>query len=185
MNKNICNSHFNFKNALIVFSIFSVVGIIIDIKYRYLFWFNSSFILFLIIIASPILIVVAFGFEGFTKKRFDVSKFSILIPVACVVSIIGGNYVSEIQAGLSKKTAEPIINAVERYKTNYGQYPANLTDLIPEYIDDIPDSKMGWCDVPYKYEKSAMLSYSIYFPSDEEELWKYESGFKSWLKVQD
>jgi hypothetical protein len=35
-----------------------------------------------------------------------------------------------------------VINAIETYRTDYGHYPANLEDLVPSYLPEIPGKYM-------------------------------------------
>jgi hypothetical protein len=44
------------------------------------------------------------------------------------------------RAGLERimANAEPVIEAIERYRTDTGEYPKSLTDLIPKYLAALP-----------------------------------------------
>ena len=37
------------------------------------------------------------------------------------------------------RQAEPIVQAIKQFKTNRGQYPSSLDELVPEYVNSIAD----------------------------------------------
>jgi hypothetical protein len=46
-----------------------------------------------------------------------------------------------------------LINAIEEYRLQNGKYPDLLTDLVPNYISNIPGT--GMCGYPtFEYEKA-------------------------------
>lgn len=59
--------------------------------------------------------------------------------------------------GHSAEIATPIIEAIEKYKLENGQFPNNLKDLSPGFIPNIPHT--GMCAYPgYEYRKSKEIS---------------------------
>jgi len=179
---------FSFKKAIIVYLIFTVVAVMIDLKYRYVFWFSSTYILLFMSIFSLIPVLIILSIELLKTNRINVSKFSVMIPLICISGFLGGRYVSEFQAELSKESAKPIISALEKCRLAHNIYPSNLNELVPEYLERIPDSEMGWFDIPYSYKLSAPLNYEIKFPSFSEEAWVYygnSSNSNNWRNVPD
>ena len=48
----------------------------------------------------------------------------------------------------------PLINAIEKYKIDKGNYPANLQDLVPEYLPKLPATRMkNYSNYEYNVEK--------------------------------
>ena len=48
----------------------------------------------------------------------------------------------------------PLVEAVERYHNDRGEYPETLENLVPEYLHGIPETNMGNYKV-YRYERVA------------------------------
>jgi hypothetical protein len=67
-----------------------------------------------------------------------------------------------------QERASVLIKALEQYKEDFGKYPSNLTQLIPEYLSSIP--RPAW---RYEYDYTA---YRIGSPSNPLE--NYEIVFR-------
>jgi len=93
---------FTLKKAEVVLITCLVITIMYDLKYRYIFWFNSSWYLFLLFIFSPIIIILSVSIDLFLSKRINLSKYTLVIPVTIILGCIGGNYISKYKAELSK-----------------------------------------------------------------------------------
>ncbi len=92
------------------------------------------------------------------KKKTDY-KFNpapvyiVLIPV---IALLTSEFALEKVAALTREKAivktEPLIAAIEKYKTENGEYPENLESLKGKYLQEIPKLNiMGMRD--YQYEK--------------------------------
>lgn len=139
---------------------------------------NSGFLLLILFFISSVLTLLLFFIELIIAKKNGIAKYALIIPLACVIGFAGGIAVSKIQINLSKKTAEPIIAALEEYKENTGSYPESLKELTPLYIDRIPTSQMAWFDEPYYYKKEGN-NYELSFRSGNEESCFY-TGNGNW-----
>ena len=81
--------------------------------------------------------------------------------VACSNNIrIKPNQLAEILVALNK--GDLIKIGIENYKNNYGQYPEDLSQLVPEFLADVPATGIdnGWYGYFY-FEKAQ--SYVLYF----------------------
>ncbi len=174
--------NFTYKVAFYIFLIGGVIALLIEVKYRYIFWFNSTFIMFLIIMFSLVLFSIFSVMELLIRKKIDISKYFLLITLICIVGIAGGTLISNLQAEFSKGKAEKIINALELYKQDNAKYPKDLLMLTPKYLEYIPCSNMGWFDISYKYESAAELTFSIQFPAADEMVWRYNK-VTGWRRV--
>lgn len=65
----------------------------------------------------------------------------------------------------AKAHVEHLVSAVNAYKESRGEYPARLTDLVPETIEALPQKKQIW-----------VISYSIYYGKADDG--KHYIGFK-------
>ncbi len=92
------------------------------------------------------------------KKKTDY-KFNpaplylVLIPV---IALLSSKFAVENVAAFTREKAivktEPLISAIEKYKTENGEYPENLESLIGKYIQEIPKLNIMGTRA-YQYEK--------------------------------
>jgi hypothetical protein len=65
------------------------------------------------------------------------------------------------------QTAPPILDALEAYRVEQGEYPEVLEDLVPGHLSEIPRPRMGW--IAHDDERFTYLnfgdSYTLEFPS--------------------
>jgi hypothetical protein len=60
--------------------------------------------------------------------------------IAAILSIVAFNLNNDV----ARQRLTAIAAACEQYKEKYGEYPAELPKLIPEFIDKIPTPKIGF-----------------------------------------
>jgi hypothetical protein len=78
-------------------------------------------------------------------KKFVGVIFVLLIPLTLLISFfIGSENSPDARARRNGKTL--VAGALQRYYTNHHTYPASLSDLQPDYLDDLhePSSLWGW-----------------------------------------
>ncbi len=97
----------------------------------------------------------------------------ILITIWLVVSVSknptfkkvfsGAKLVAECQLHLANPSGtQDIYDALERYKTRYGQYPAKLADLYPTFLED-----KAILHCPADTRPKDVVSYDYYPPTDK------------------
>ncbi|MBK8553367.1 MAG: hypothetical protein IPL53_20810 [Ignavibacteria bacterium] len=116
-------------------------------------------------------------FEFYLHRNFRISKYIGILSLICFSSIISSRYISDYQVDLSKEKAKAIVDALEKYKSVNNQYPEKFSELIPEYVETIPNSCMGWFDEPFSYFKGQVSgSLNITFPSYGGGIYLYSSS---------
>lgn len=155
----------NVKNKLIFFVIALVVLNIINLKFCFSFFVNSVTILLLLFIIFGIIFFTFGTIELFIFKELKTSKYIGMMALCFIFTIVTGYMISEYRTHLSKEKATVIINALHNYEQAHNEYPEDLSDLIPEFLESIPSSSMGWFDEPFEYYKRKDGSFDIYFPS--------------------
>jgi hypothetical protein len=68
------------------------------------------------------------------QRRSQHLRIAAVYAVLFMVTIV---LISE-SAKLARRRAAPVISAVNRYRSEHGQYPMNLNELIPGYLPSIP-----------------------------------------------
>ena len=109
------------------------------------------------------------------KKKTDY-KFNpaplyiVLIPV---IALFTSKFAVESIAALTREKTivktQPLIAAIEKYKTENGEYPENLESLTGKYIQEIPKPNLMGMR-PYQYEKR-ISSFQLSF----ERLWHWNA----------
>lgn len=77
------------------------------------------------------------------RKRWVACLCSAFVLLACIAAFYTGGLIQHNQVEQSKKVAEPVIAALEVYKTEHGRYPDQLQALVPGYLDAIPTLRLG------------------------------------------
>ncbi|MBI5189882.1 MAG: hypothetical protein HZA22_04350 [Nitrospirae bacterium] len=102
-----------------------------------------------IIVPVGLYVAVKFLILSFTGLRAVITRqgvppewrrwASLGMYVLLIVLVIKANGINFKDA---KPGAELLINACEEYRQEQGKYPAELTDLVPKYVDKIPSPKL-------------------------------------------
>ena len=116
-------------------------------------------------IAVGILISISAAVLNASKKHYPRAILSVCVPILIWVvcfPLLRTPTPDTDSAMLSaiNRVAErgaPIVEAIENYESDLGKYPADLDDLVPDYIDQIPSPGIAVCD-EYHYERVGMES---------------------------
>ncbi|MBK8550765.1 MAG: hypothetical protein IPL53_06775 [Ignavibacteria bacterium] len=100
-----------------------------------------------------------------THCKFSISSYIRTLSLACIITVFSGSGITKYQADLSKEKATVIIKALHDYEHSNNKFPEDLSELIPEFLESIPNSSMGWFDEPFKYFKRNDGSFDLTFPS--------------------
>jgi len=91
------------------------------------------------------------------------------------------------QTGAPFEKGNIIIAALTKYKSEEGKYPENLQELVPKYLNPVPDPDWGTNEWFYVYEKkyaafylevqyskSTYASHHYYSAATSKENWSYD-----------
>lgn len=93
-----------------------------------------------------------------------------------MILISGCGPMSLADQEINELAMQPVINALELYKHDQGIYPAQLKDLVPDYLKSIPDLTTG--DEPSYYILNN--NYAIYFVVSDNQACGYDPRFQQW-----
>ncbi len=155
----------NVKASIRFFIISFIVLNISNLKYCFSFFENSVTILLMFFVIFGVSFFLFAIFEVYFKGNLRISNYLGILSVVCLLTVFSGNFISGYQADLSKQKAEKIIDALNNYKNANQHYPDNLNILVPEYLESVPNSSMGWFDEPYRYDVWHDGRYEFSFPS--------------------
>jgi hypothetical protein len=79
-------------------------------------------------------------------------SIGILFPLATYIAMDQG--IDHSPDVVTSRNAEVIVLALQRYHTDHGQYPANLTQLVPDYLAQIPE-KLITVNTPWQYKSDS------------------------------
>ncbi|MDX2247331.1 MAG: permease prefix domain 2-containing transporter [Bacteroidia bacterium] len=107
------------------------------------------------------------------KKDYKFNPAPLYIVLIPVIALLTSKFALERAAVFSREKAilktEPLIAAIEKYKTERGEYPEKLEELEGEYIPEIPRINPQ-NTIPYHYEKGKG-SFQLSF----EQLWHWNA----------
>jgi hypothetical protein len=86
--------------------------------------------------------------------------------IAFVFSVCGGGQVGEFgKARLARAYAQPVVDALARYRTANGVYPDHLSELVPSHLnsDELRAPELGPLGYPFVYVRDS-LTYELTVP---------------------
>ncbi len=121
-----------------------------------------------------------------TEYKFNPAPlYIVLIPV---IALLTSKYAVEKAAAFTREKAivktEPLIAAIEKYKTENGEYPENLESLKGNYIHEIPKPTIMGMRA-YQYEKrngSFLLSFERFWHWSATEVVVYNASGQKGIK---
>ena len=118
---------------------------------------GSGLIAGILVLVVVVQIIGAFVFKKINRYALKVNA----VYLSAVVVITIGNL---INFKIAESRAESIIAACEKYKEHYGKYPEQLSELVPEYLRDVPSAKYTLFENQFFYlarGKDHSLVYSV------------------------
>ncbi len=80
-------------------------------------------------------------------------------------------------ARLARRRAIPVISAVNRYRSEHGQYPASLEQLVPAYLPSIPHAGFTRISQDFRYYNDRP---QLYFAGMFHGVFAYDFPTESW-----
>lgn len=132
------------------------------------------------VIAAAIMLVVTFIYDMIKKTRLAVN-FLLLLLV-----LLGGFWLGlkiiDMQIDSTKNASETIIVALDKYYFDNSQYPVNLENLSPKYIDEVPKSKLGIIRTDFDYNTlNNNGDYRLSFAELFNTKWTFVKSRDSWM----
>lgn len=79
---------------------------------------------------------------------------------------------------LARRRATPVISAVNRYRSEHGQYPTNLNELVPGYLPSIPHAGFTRISRAFGYDHNRP---QLYFAGMLHGMFAYDFPTESWM----
>lgn len=117
------------------------------------------------------------------SARWLLAIFVLAMLLLCVAPLVVIFRLDGPSAQQGQTRAQPLIEALERYKQAHGNYPADLQTLVPAYLENIPKPALRY---PYFY--TVCTDGSVYIllfrPGGHSDLtpkrWGYSSATRAW-----
>jgi hypothetical protein len=88
------------------------------------------------------------------KRRLIVSLYALVLLVAALSSFWLSDGITAHREVAVRKDAQMIVGALEDYRADIGGYPEHLEDLLPRWLAEIPDARIGlWARHPFTYTR--------------------------------
>jgi len=103
-----------------------------------------------------------------------------LIYTIMALSVLGSNYLNN---DIAMQRAESLVTKIEEYKGDNGNYPLQLKELIPKYIDSVPIAKyaLGFNRFYYINGKNDVLLLYVHFPPYGRQMYSFVR--KEWTTI--
>jgi len=139
-------------------------------------------LLFLSVILFPVLILlIILGILSFWIKKIRKYRRRILINISVIVIIIITFIIVnkvEIEYSMdAKKSGEKLVTAIEKYRTDNGKLPSNLSQLTPDYITETPTCYLGQNFRYFQYGEN----YEVWYNNCAFLIEKYYSERNQWV----
>jgi len=106
--------------------------------------FSTTGVVQLAVVALPAALLAAVaGRRSAAPRALDFVAAGLLALVAIELGRWQGEY---FLANGRDEIAPRVTEALERYREEQGNYPFELTDLVPRYLPEIPRPRSGWLD---------------------------------------
>jgi len=92
-------------------------------------------------------------------------EFSKLYALKCLIYLCAGTCIIgmfKLNTHIGNSNADKIINSVEEYKADKGDYPTELGKLVPEYIPKIPVCAYRMVNNQYRYSYTETSHYLMW-----------------------
>jgi hypothetical protein len=100
------------------------------------------------------------------RKRWGSCLRSAFVLLSLVAALFTGFLIQHHQVERSQELAEPIIAALEVYRTEHGRYPGRLQALVPDYLEDLPTPRLGLSTArPFRYGAYDDDTFLLLFPA--------------------
>jgi hypothetical protein len=81
---------------------------------------------------------------GMMSKMWQIAQLGIGMMGVCFLVFCGTESVIGIQYTKTCEVGGEIIQAIHRYQQEHSSYPGSLMALVPQYVQEIPTTKMRW-----------------------------------------
>jgi hypothetical protein len=114
-------------------------------------------------------------------KKIPVKGYAVPLMTAILLSFFASVGIIKYQRTATIERSTVLINALEKYRSDKSSYPTNLEELKPQFISEIPKTKMGWFSGYFDYTaENNMREYKLGFKYIAMLKCCYDSEKKSW-----
>ena len=136
-----------------------VLALSTDWIYRSLqFCFALIAITILAVLFKPFRVLLNHSETNITSVRLSRMVIGVLILNFFALSPFTSGTINVVCEDIQRNQARLLISAAETYKLDRGSYPGNFSELIPDYVQEVPQPI---CLRPYTWIK---LNVTIYYP---------------------
>jgi len=111
-----------------------------------------------------------------SRKQNRKGSLGLFLMAVFLFGFIPGLFVNGYQNYQRRESAELIIEKLEQYFEEHGQYPIKLSELEPKYLSSVPTSNWGLSKIEFEYHTNIEKSYSINYKIGLGCGWSYSNG---------
>lgn len=97
---------------------------------------SLSYLVILLLLASLLLASIC-------RKKIKALLILLMYLAAVLLSLPASTALESFKTQNTEKRGQTIISAIEKYRKARGKYPESLSELVPNYLDDVPKPDIG------------------------------------------
>ncbi len=140
---------------------------------------NPFGIVSMLLSGAIVLASVCVAFRALMTRRWGHLAYSGVAILTVVTSLLVSRSVSHRQRAGSIAAAQPVLAAIERFRTERGAYPETIHQLVPAYLPVEPRTRMGFNGTPF-HLRSKPGKLTLYFDLPAAMRCSYDSDSKQW-----
>lgn len=140
---------------------------------------NPYGIISMLLSGTIVLASTGMAFYALRTRRWGHLAYSGVAILAVVASLLVSRSVSHRQRIGSIAAAQPVLAAIERFRTERGVYPETIHQLVPAYLPAEPRTRMGFNGTPF-HLRSKPGKLTLYFDLPAAMRCSYDSESKQW-----
>lgn len=144
-----------------------------------------SLLYFLILLVFLIFTLISFAIKKFKDIQKVKTAITLVLALTTMLSVVVSKRTSRKWAFSNlEKRSERLVESIKRYEKDLNRAPSSLNDLVPNYIPEVPSTKMS-AYPSYEYEvleKPKQMSFEAWYDLGSRNglpmagLWKYHYG---------
>lgn len=151
-------SLFKFKLSLKIISkyliFFTIIFAISFLLFHFAFYGTASLVLLLLIIVVLVVLLIAGIKRAFKEKKYTIMTIVVLSIPILVLSLFLSCKLMDYESRLTETKAKLIVNALDKYYVDNEIYPKDISQLVPNYLEEIPQTSMLQGNKKFEYYKA-------------------------------
>lgn len=137
---------------------------------------------FICLFLACIMLIITVAFHYIADRKWYFLPQCLAVMLFFLSHLVATFGVINVQKSRSYAMAGQIINGLDAYHKKHGVYPDQIDQLVPDFVQSLPRTLMGWKGTPFKYRSYRYGRYDLYFdaPLTLHGTFRYNNISKTW-----